>query len=233
MNIFQISQELLDIFQELEETGGELTPELEEKLQVTQADFKTKIKNYTDVIKQAENDIDSVDKEIKRLQSLKKSKESAIDRINKVIIWAVDMFGDENKSGNKYVDFGTGKVLIKTTQKVEVDDDYAKNTIDKFIESLRALGFTKELYFSDLKDTININEEDIEGVIANISFDIPLKDVYSEHGYNIIKAFFENNKEFKAKPNISKTYLKDNLKDNPNAYPKLAHLINNKTITIK
>ena len=32
MNIFQISQEILDIFQELEENGGELTEELEAQL---------------------------------------------------------------------------------------------------------------------------------------------------------------------------------------------------------
>ena len=31
MNIWQIQQDLLDIFNELEENGGELTPELEEK----------------------------------------------------------------------------------------------------------------------------------------------------------------------------------------------------------
>ena len=45
MNIWQIQQDLLDIFNELEDNGGELTPELEEKLAVTQEDFKNKIKS--------------------------------------------------------------------------------------------------------------------------------------------------------------------------------------------
>ena len=39
MNIWQIQQDLLDIFNELEDNGGELTPELEEKLAVTQEDL--------------------------------------------------------------------------------------------------------------------------------------------------------------------------------------------------
>ena len=51
MNIWQIQQDLLDIFNELEDNGGELTPELEEKLAVTQEDFKNKIKSYGEVIK--------------------------------------------------------------------------------------------------------------------------------------------------------------------------------------
>ena len=42
MNIWQIQQELLDIFNELEENGGELTSELEDKLNITQSEFKNK-----------------------------------------------------------------------------------------------------------------------------------------------------------------------------------------------
>ena len=64
MNIFQISQDLLDVFQELEDNGGELTEELEAKLSVSQADFKTKLDSYTKVIKNAESDINACDLEI-------------------------------------------------------------------------------------------------------------------------------------------------------------------------
>ena len=39
MNIYEISQALLDIYNELEENGGELTEELEKALTITQADF--------------------------------------------------------------------------------------------------------------------------------------------------------------------------------------------------
>ena len=56
-NIYQISQELLAIFDELEENGGELTPELEEQLNITREEFKDKIKSYSNVVKMLENDI--------------------------------------------------------------------------------------------------------------------------------------------------------------------------------
>ena len=35
-SIFDIDRELLDIFEELEENGGELTPEIEEKLKLNE-----------------------------------------------------------------------------------------------------------------------------------------------------------------------------------------------------
>ena len=40
-NIYNITAELEDIFLELEENGGELTPELEERLAITQDNLKS------------------------------------------------------------------------------------------------------------------------------------------------------------------------------------------------
>lgn len=233
MNIFKISQDLLNTFQELEDNGGELTEELESKLLISQTDFKTKLDSYTKVIKIAESDINACDLEIKRLQAVKKSKQAAIDRLNKIIVWAVEMFGDTTKSGGKFVDLGTGKIQVRLTDKVEVNEEFASDTVDKFMDEIRHLAFTKELYYDDLENIIDIPKDKIEGVTANISFDIPLKAIYSENGYNIIKALYFYNQNFKAKANISKTELKGNLKENPDAYPNLAHLIINKTVTIK
>ena len=45
-SIFDIDRELLDIFEELEENGGELTPEIEEKLKLNEEEITSKVKNY-------------------------------------------------------------------------------------------------------------------------------------------------------------------------------------------
>ena len=45
-NIYNITAELEDIFLELEENGGELTPELEERLAITQDNLKSKLDGY-------------------------------------------------------------------------------------------------------------------------------------------------------------------------------------------
>ena len=41
--MFDIDRELLDIFEELEENGGELTPEIEEKLKLNEEEVNLKI----------------------------------------------------------------------------------------------------------------------------------------------------------------------------------------------
>lgn len=233
MNIWQIQQDLLDIFNELEENGGELTPELENKLNITQSEFKNKIENYLYVIKKTESDINACDAEAKRLTALKKSKQNTVDRIKSVIAKAIEQFGDENKNGNKFIDLGTAKITVRTSDKVIVNDDFAENLVNNTFDEVRSMVFTKELQSNDLKDLLTIPENKLDGVTANISIDVPLKDLYKDNGDAFIKSIFAYGKYFKVKANISKTELKANLEDNPNAYPELAHLEQNKTLTIK
>ena len=233
MNIWQIQQELLDIFNELEENGGDLTPELEDKLNITQSEFKNKIENYLYVIKKTESDINACDAEAKRLTALKKSKQNTVDRIKSVMAKAIEQFGDENKNGNKFIDLGTAKITVRTSDKVIVNDDFAENLVNSTFDEVRSMVFTKELQSNDLKDLLTIPENKLDGVTANISIDVPLKDLYKDNGDAFIKSIFAYGKYFKVKANISKTELKANLEDNPNAYPELAHLEQNKTLTIK
>lgn len=233
MNIWQIQQELLDIFNELEENGGELTPELEDKLNITQSEFKNKIENYLYVIKQTESDINACDAEAKRLTALKKSKQNTVDRIKSVIAKAIEQFGDENKNGNRFIDLGTAKITVRTSNKVIVNDDFAENLVNSTFDEVRSMVFTKELQSNDLKDLLTVPENKLDGVTANISIDVPLKDLYKDNGDAFIKSIFAYGKYFKVKANINKTELKSNLEDNPNAYPELAHLEQNKTLIIK
>ena len=233
MNIWQIQQELLDIFNELEENGGELTPELEDKLNITQSEFKNKIENYLYVIKKTESDINACDAEAKRLTALKKSKQNTIDRIKSIMAKAIEQFGNENKSGNRFIDLGTAKITVRKSDKVIVNDDFAEHLVNSTFDEVRSMVFTKELQSNDLKDLLTVPENKLDGVTANISIDVPLKDLYKDDGDAFIKSIFAYGKYFKVKANISKTELKINLEDNPNAYPELAHLEQNKTLTIK
>ena len=57
MNIFQLANELQEIVNELEENGGEITPEIEEQLDINQAGVKHKVEAFTQVIHQLESDI--------------------------------------------------------------------------------------------------------------------------------------------------------------------------------
>ena len=239
MNIFQISQELLDIFQELENNGGELTEELENQLAITQADFQTKVKSYTDVIKYT-------DGEIERLKKLKESKNKAIARLEKVIIWAVNNFGESTKSGGKFVNFGTGKVSVRNTEKVEVKSDITDAVVNNLFKYLNALTYTKELsqmndvdckdcieMFKNADNPVTITEDELYNIQASLSFDVNLRDLLYGEGFDFVKKFLQFTKNYKAKSNVSKSSLKTILKENNVDLHNIAAIVPNQTISIK
>ena len=233
MNIFEISKELESVFDELEENGGELTEELEEKLSISQDEFRSKVNAYLSIIKHTESDIDCCDKEIKRLQSVKKSKQNTIDRLKNILVWAIDKFGDSNKSGNKYVDLGTSKITIKSSNKVIVNEKYADDIISSTFAELNEANYTKELYDNPIKDLITTPENKLDGITTTILVDIPLEDLYNDKGDNFIKSLFNYDANFKVKTNISKSSLKDKITKDSEAYKDLAYIENTKSLLIK
>ena len=233
MNIFEISKELESVFDELEENGGELTEELEEKLSISQDEFRSKVNAYLSIIKHTESDIDCCDKEIKRLQSVKKSKQNTIDRLKNILVWAIDKFGDSNKSGNKYVDLGTSKVTVKSSNKVIINEKYADDIISSTFAELNEANYTKELYDNPIKDLITTPENKLDGITTTISVDIPLEDLYNDKGDNFIKSLFNYDANFKVKTNISKSSLKDKITKDSETYKDLAYIENTKSLLIK
>ena len=247
-NIYQISKELLSIFDELEENGGELTPELEEQLNITQEEFRDKIKSYSNVVKMLENDIIDIKAEKARLNDLQKSKEKTIERLKKIMIDAVELFGDTTKSGSKYLDYGTGKVSIRNTQVVEVEEDITDRFVNRFLTCLRWYQQNNQLdtiTSSDVLEYCNskspneedeeitvLSEEDIAQIKADINLDIPISELLTtERGMKLAKALAEY-AVFTCKSKISKTDIKANAKEN-HTMPVFAKLVDNQTLTIK
>lgn len=233
MNIFEISKEIESVFEELEENGGELTDELEEKLSISQDEFRSKVNAYLSVIRNTESDVECCDKEIKRLQAVKKTKQNSIERLKNTLIWAIDKFGEVSKSGNKYIDLGTSKVTIKSSNKVIINEEYAENIISTAFTKLREANYTNELYDNNIKDLIDIPENRLSGITTTISVDIPLEDLYENKGDCFIKSLFYYDSSFKVKSNISKSILKDKINKDSETYKDLAHIENTKSLLIK
>ena len=252
-NIYNIQQNLLAIFDEIEENEGELTPEIEEQLSIKQEEFRDKIKSYTDVIKYLNLDITSIDEERERLYNLKKSKEKTIDRLKKVIIDAIDKFGDTNKSGNKYIDYGTGKISVRNTEAIEVEEDSIDRFVNRFITCLKWYSDNNQLSANiikpeDILDWVNdiSPSEEAEGIIvdkytikdinnlnASIDLDINISDIIStDKGIELLRSLLKYN-VFKIKAKADKRGIKENAKNNNHFMPVYAKLVNNKAITIK
>lgn len=128
-NLYEIEQELLDIYNELEENGGELTPELEEKLLLTQDNFKTKLNGYVNVINEITSRIDACKTEEKRISTLRKSREKSINRLKEIVQRCVINFGNINKNGNYSIELDTCKLATRGSDSLEFDEQRIEDLI--------------------------------------------------------------------------------------------------------
>lgn len=252
-NIYNIQQSLFSIFDELEENGGELTPELEEQLNITQEQFKSKIKDYSNVIKMLETDITAIKEEKARLSDLQKSKEKNIERLKKIMVEAIENFGDTTKTGGKYVDYGTGKVSIRNSQAIEVEEDSVNRFVNRLITSLKWYNENNQLH-NGLVDPIDViafansktqeeeddnvevdlyDTKDTENLAISVDLDIDIPTLLTtEKGINLAKALLDYN-IFSIKAKADKKGIKDEAKSEQHFMPVFAKLVTNKSISIK
>lgn len=233
-SIFNIQQDLYAIFDSIEENEGEITPELEEVLTIKREEFSTKIQGYVAYIKQLELDNKGIKEEIARLKDLQKSKEKTIDNLKKIMAMAIDAFGDTNKSGTKFLDYGTGKVSIRKSDSIEVDEEGTKQFVNRFFRYFNWLHFTntadqQELDVKDVIDFCNKNKQDDEEDIvetnytdddltnlqANLDFKVNLKDLITNpNGLKLINSLLDYKVLATIKPSVDKTEVKKEVKSN-------------------
>lgn len=142
-NIYEIQQELLSIFDTIEENEGEITPEQEELLAIKQEELNIKLNNYNKALISWNADINACKEEEKRIAAVRKKHENRIKKLKEVMLDAVLMFGDTGKSGNKVVELPTVRLYTRSTPKVEVNDERINilvEHIDSYIMELYANG---------------------------------------------------------------------------------------------
>ena len=92
-SLYELQGDLLQIEYALEENGGELTDELAELLTDTELSIKQKADGYRAVIAKFNDKVDAVDKEIKRLQDIKKTAKNAEKRLKEYILGVMGIYG--------------------------------------------------------------------------------------------------------------------------------------------
>ncbi len=251
-SIFNIQQDLYSIFDSIEENEGEITPELEEALTIKREEFSTKIQGYVAFIKQLELDNKGIKEEIARLKDLQKSKEKTIDNLKKIMAMAIDAFGDTNKSGTKFLDYGTGKVSIRKSDSIEVDEEGTKQFVNRFFRYFNWLHFTntanqQELDVKDIIDFCNKNKQDDEEDIvetdytdddltnlqANLDFKVNLKDLITNpNGLKLINSLLDYKVLATIKPSVDKTEVKKEVKSSGDI-PTFAKYVIKDNVVIK
>ena len=91
-NIYKIETEYRELVSVLVENGGELTPELEQALQINQKDLCSKSESYAYAIKELEGEIDIIKSEIERLQALISKRDKSISRMKETVLKAMELY---------------------------------------------------------------------------------------------------------------------------------------------
>ena len=113
-SIYEISNDYLNLMNEIEQAEGEITPEMEAQLKINEGELQSKSIAYLAVIKEREAFVTQIDEEIKRLTALKKRNNSLVDRLKENILNAVNLFGTIETQFNKF--------SIRKSESVEVLD---------------------------------------------------------------------------------------------------------------
>lgn len=158
MNLYQIKNEYLTLASQLEQ--GELTPEIEQQLQINEEQLKEKAINYGYVIRSFEYDNDVIDAEIKRLKQLKEQKENAIDKLKNAVSDAMHLYGIEK------IDSPTLKLSFRKSESIEVSDNLDK----KYLIEKTTLQPDKNA----IKQAIKQGEQ-VEGAVLVTNYNIQIK----------------------------------------------------------
>jgi hypothetical protein len=91
--LYNIERELNELNEILVNSGGELTPEIETRLAISQTELQEKSINYAYIIKQNQAESDAIETEIKRLKAIKDSLDSTNDKLKETISFSMQTYG--------------------------------------------------------------------------------------------------------------------------------------------
>ena len=162
-SLYNIQEELLRIFNNIEENDGEITDEQCNLLEIKQEELKSKLSNYVKAIKSWDGDITSCKIEEQRIANVRKKYDNRIKRLKESMLQAVSMFGEQGKTGNKFIELPTIRLFTKSSNSVELDDVRIKIFISEFERYIRELVSSGIMYteqdvdLQGILDCINAN----------------------------------------------------------------------------
>lgn len=128
--LFQLSNEMRMLEDALWESGGELTPEIEQALAENAESIAKKVDGYNAVLRSFAYKSDVLDAEIKRLTALKKTAENAQKRIREHVVDIMNAF-DIDKLDGAYC-----KISKTKSTKTEVNEELLLSGVQFAIDSV-------------------------------------------------------------------------------------------------
>lgn len=227
MNIFEIERNLQELYDNIEENGGEVDDEMLDQLTITEENFKDKVRGYTEVIKQLQYDVKNIQEEKSRLDNMKKSKETLITRLQNILLDALNKFGETDKKGVKSIDYGIGRISTRKSSSVEVNDGTLEVMANAYFRNMQWLaennqlginqGLNKSEYIEQLnaerdKEITKLTADELNEINVDIAVSVPLNTLFDGTGYDFAGSLLKYNPNFKVKPSIDKTRVKSLIK---------------------
>lgn len=167
-SLYQISEDILRIFNEVELNEGEITDDQYSALTIKQEELKTKLDAYVKAIKSWEADEKSLKDEKKRFNDRQNVFKNRIERLKAAALQAVLTFGEQGKS-NMFIELPTCRLFSRASKSVEVDESRVSIFMEEFERYVRELVNADVLYagkdvdLQGILDAINANCRAIHG----------------------------------------------------------------------
>lgn len=252
-SLYEISNDILRIFNEVEQAEGEITDEQYNELSIKQEELKEKLDSYVKAIKVWQVDEQALKDEKKRFNDKQNVYKNRIERLKKAMLEAVINFGETGKN-NKFIELPTVRIFTKTTQSIEFNEPRINILINKFRDLIRELVQQGVLYTGEDVDLIGIldsinaqciaefgedfspfNMSDLKHIKINISYTDTIEELLKNNPYilqHLGKEVFRtevvnatSKDEMKRVINVCQTLEQDQ--------PTVGIIVNNQSIQFK
>lgn len=160
MNLHQLTLQYLNLASYLEQ--GELTPEIENELQLNENTLKEKAINLAYLIKNLESDVDAIEKELERLEGLKKAKNNAKERIKQLISNAMTIYQYEK------INSPTLNLSFRKSESIEIINE------SQISEDFITTKTTSSINKTKIKEAIKQGQQ-VDGAILQTNFNLQIK----------------------------------------------------------
>ena len=199
-NLYQISDKLMSIFNNVESNDGEITEEELKELEITKDQLDEKLTQYKRAILNWQSDVVSCKEEEKRIKENRIIKEHRIERLKNYMLDAVVQFGCDGKGKNKYYDLPDGKIYTRGTDEVLFNEDRIdkliklcyelatdENYVDDGTSILEKINNLKNTYYENMED---YTEDDFKYLSFKFEDNISINDIFTKY-LPIIKTIFK------------------------------------------
>lgn len=168
-SLYNISSEILRIFENVENNEGEITDEEYNSLVIKQEELKTKLDCYVKAVKEFNASAAFCKTEKKSIDDRKKIYENRVLRLKKAMLDAVNNFGELGKN-NKFIELESCRLYTKASTAVNVDEDRVNLFMTHFEKFLREVVNGDVLYTGE--------DVDLQGILDVINANIKAEQDY-------------------------------------------------------